>query len=303
MTAMRVATFSLSSQMLQASMAANARMSELQLQEASGLVSFDYGGLGGKAGDVIDLETTTARLTTYSDAATTAVNRIETAYDAMSSITDLLTNFTSTLSSSSTGSGAETVASAAESARDELIALLNTQFNGRYLFAGSNTGNEAVSLDGVSYDMTTLTTTNSDYYQGNDRTSSVRVSSSEVVDYGLTANQSGLEKALRVLASFATVTDATLTDDARETGMDLLTEALDEILAGQTELSLDAGRLEAAIERNENAVSLAGELLSAATEVDIAEVAVEISSYETQLEASYAALAKILGLSLLDFLS
>ena len=299
---MRVATFALSNQMLQASLTTQARMSQAQLQEASGLVSTDYGGLGGDAGTVIDLETSLSRLSSYSDAATTAVNRIEVMYDVMSSVTDLLASFRSTLSSASLDTDADTVATTAQSALDELVSLLNTQYNGRTLFSGSHTDSPAVDLDGLTYDLSTLETAQTGYYQGDDRTSSVRVSSSQVVTYGVTADSDGIETAIRVLASFATATSDTLTDDAVATGMALISDAVDDILVSQTGLSLDASTLEGAIERNESTITLANEMVSDIAETDIAEVAVRISAYETQLEASYAALAKIQSVNLLDYL-
>ncbi len=302
MSAMRVTTFALSGQMLQASMATQARMTEMQLQQASGLTSFDYGGLGSEAGTVIDMDVSLARLSSYSDAASTATNRIEVMYDSLSSVSDLLVNFRSKLSSTSLNSNTDDLATTAQSALDELVSLLNTQYNGRHLFSGSMTGSAPVDLDGSSYDLSTLSTPQTDYYKGDDRKASVRVSASQVVDYGVTANSGGIETAIRVLASFASVTDDTLTDDALEDGMSLLSGAIDDILVSQTGLSLSASTLEGAIERNESVASATSETVGDLRGVDIAEIAVKISSYEAQLNASYAALAKILSVNLMDYM-
>jgi len=203
------------------------------------------------------------------------------------------------MGATSINSDADDLAATAQSALDELVSLLNTQYNGRHLFSGSMTGNAPVDLDGASYDLSTPQT---DYYKGNDRRASVRVSSSQVVDYGVMADSDGIETAIRVLASFVSVTGDTLTDEALGDGMSLLSGAIDDILVSQTGLSLSASTLEGAIERNENVTSLTSETVGDLTGVDVAQVAVNISSYEARLNASYAALAKILSVNLDDYI-
>jgi flagellar hook-associated protein 3 FlgL len=51
-------------------------------------------------------------------------------------------------------------------------------------------------------------------------------------------------------------------------------------------------------EYQDDATSLAGDLNS----VDVAAVTARLSTYQAQLEASYSAIAKIQGLSLVDYL-
>ena len=57
----RVATFNVSDRMLSASLQTQARMTQAQLQQASGSVSTDYGGLGQSAGTLVDLQVSLAR--------------------------------------------------------------------------------------------------------------------------------------------------------------------------------------------------------------------------------------------------
>ena len=90
---MRVATFAMNRQMLAASLNTQAKMAEMQLQEASGKVSTDYGGLGASAGKLINLEVAAERTDRYLASATTASSRIETQYTTLGSVADLLTSF------------------------------------------------------------------------------------------------------------------------------------------------------------------------------------------------------------------
>ena len=94
---MRVATFASSDRMLNASLATQARMSNLQMQQASGSISTNYGGLGSDTRPLLDLEATLKTSQSYADAAKSAGGRVEVMYSALSSITDLLTDFRATL--------------------------------------------------------------------------------------------------------------------------------------------------------------------------------------------------------------
>lgn len=89
---MRVATFSMNERMLTASLQTQARMVEMQIQEASGSVSSDYGGLGTDTRKLINLEVALTRSQSYEKAAGEALERAEVMYDALTSVNDLLTS-------------------------------------------------------------------------------------------------------------------------------------------------------------------------------------------------------------------
>jgi flagellar hook-associated protein 3 FlgL len=137
----RVATFAMSERMLEASLRTQARMSEAQLQQASGTVSSDYGGLGRSAGTLVSLEVSLARSKSQASAAEEAGNRVQVMSDAVGAMSELLSSFRSSLSSAISAGGDDTTLTAtAQSLLEEFASLLNTRFEGRYLFAGSDTG-------------------------------------------------------------------------------------------------------------------------------------------------------------------
>ncbi len=296
---MRVATFALSSSLMNHALTTQAKLAEKQTQEASGLVSSDYGGLGTDAGKLVDLEVSLSRAQAYADAATQATKRVEVMYSATGSIVDALIDARTTLSSASVDTeDLVAVQETAASLLEEVVSLLNTQYEGRYLFAGTDTLEAPVDLSG--YTAVDADTADTGYYGGDSTIISVKVDADRTVSYGVTADNEAFEKTIRVLSLIAD--SDTLTDGDLETLSNLLVEAQDEVIAVQSGLSLAAASLENAAAEQEDFVSIAETSIDDLRSADLAEVAVAVAQYETQLEASYAAVGKLSSVSLLDYL-
>lgn len=301
--AMRVATFVMNERMLSASLRTQAKMSEMQIQEASGQVSTDYGGLGNSATRVLNLEVSLARSKTYAAAADEANGRVQVMYDQMSTMTDVLTDLrariTAALGTNSTDTSDQSLATAAASALEDLAGLLNVRYEGRYLFAGSATTTAPVDLDG--YDPADLETADSSYYQGNGAITSVQVSSERTIAYGVTAGNPAFEEMMRAVSALSKV-DGDTTDAEMEEISTVLVSALDKVTAVQSGLSLASAALERASASEQEYQSYVSTALTGLTGVDVAAITVQLTAYETQLQASFAAVAKVQGLSLLDYL-
>lgn len=299
--AMRVATFATSERMLQASMATQARMAEMQMQQASGQVSTDYGGLGSDSLSLINLELALSRSETYSASATVAAGRVEVMYSTMDTINDLLASFRTSLTAiNSTDSNEETNAALSTTAQtymEELETLLNTQYEGRYLFSGSATMTAPVDL--TDYDASSEETTS--YYQGNDNLASVQVSSEQTVSYGVTADNEAFEAAFQALGIIAAA-DGEFDQALIEEALNLVVAAIDGAAGVQGGLSVNAATLERAQAREETYRSTLSESISAVRDVDVTELAVKLAAYEVQLEGAYSTMATILSLNLSEYL-
>ncbi|PKR90533.1 flagellar biosynthesis protein FlgL [Pleomorphomonas diazotrophica] len=297
---MRVATFASSDRLLQAALKVQAKQAEATLQQASGQISEDYGGLGSKAGSVVSLQSSISMSKSYAEAASTAGDRVEAMYDAVDSIIEQITSMKATLSSfASTTSGTDELKVTAEEMLESLASLMNTQLGGRYLFSGSAVDTAPVDLDSLAT-ATSPSSSDTSYYRGDDAITSVKVSSEQTVSYGVTADDENFEKALRALSLVASgATD----EDTLSEASDLLDEAISGLATVQTRLSLNASALETAISDQENYQEFAGNLATSLSGVDVAVVAAEMSAYETQLQAAYAAIGNIASLSLSSYLS
>lgn len=299
---MRVATFAMNDRMLAASLKTQARMAEMQMQQATGQVSTSLGGYGAESRNLISLEVSLSRSQSYSAAATEAASRVEVMYSTMDTVNDVLSSFRAALVAiKSTDASAETKAGLSTMAAlnlEELATLLNTQYEGRYLFGGSATTTMPVDL--TAYSVTDPDTANTAYYQGNSTLATVQVSSEQSVSYGVSASDSAFEKAFR---AFSIIADANgnLTDDTINAALELIVEAIDGAAGVQGTLSVNAATLERAQVREEEFQAHLSASLSEVRDVDVTEIAVKLTAYEVQLQAAYATLAKIQSINLLDY--
>ncbi|MEP4031044.1 flagellin [Roseibium polysiphoniae] len=295
---MRVATFSQSSTILQSALETQAKLASNQEQQASGTISSDYAGLGTDAATLVDLEVSISRSEASLSVAEDALSRVEMTYSALGGISDILTSMRADVTAVLTDEDLTALQVVAEAYLEDVSSLLNTQLAGRYLFAGSNTQEAPVDL--TSYEAADLTTTDSSYYTGDTYAQTVRLSSERSLDYGITADTEAIETAMRAL-SYAASADPLTTDDV-EVLSDLLVEAQDGVIALQSITSTAASSLESFISSEGEYIAEAEALASELNSSDVAELIVQASSYEVQLEASYAALGSLSDLSVLDYL-
>lgn len=295
---MRVATFSQSSTILQNALQTQAKLAKNQEQQASGYLSSDYAGLGSSAVTLVDLEVSVVRSQASVDVAEDALTRVEMTYSVLGGISDVLTSMRTNTTAIITEDDLTGLQTVAASYLEDVTALLNTQLAGRYIFAGSNTQEMPVDLD--AYQAGNLTDVNTDYYTGDDYEQSVRVNSDRTLEYGVTANADAIEEAMRALSYAATADPLTMED--LETLSDLLVDAQDGVVALRSITSTAAASLESFISTEQDYIAIAGEMITDISAADVAQLIVEASNYEVQLEASYAALGSLNDVSVLDYL-
>ena len=191
------------------------------------------------------------------------------------------------------------LAAAASSALEDLAGLLNVRYEGRYLFGGSATTSAPVDIDG--YAAADPTVADTSYYKGNGTIASVQVSADRTIAYGVTAADPAFERMLRAVQALSTVDGTTSDSDLEAMSADLVS-ALDAVTAVQSRLSISSAALERAATSQQDYQDFVANQLTGLTGVDVAAVTVQLTAYETQLQASYAAVGKVQGLSLLDYL-
>lgn len=300
---MRVATFPLSDQMIAAALRTQSVMANAQIQEASGVTSTDYGGLGQASGQVINLQISVSRAQSYIDTATSTDNKVQVMYSTVTSIADLLSQFRATLTaaSNSVNTDSTTLTETSQQILQEMASLLNTQYGGEYLFGGARTNQPPVDVSAAAYPAATSpSSANTSYYQGDSQIASARVSDSEVVSYGITADNSAFEQGLRALNLVAN--NSPLSSDTLTEALNLTVSAISATSTVQAGLGLASSALQDASTSQSDYQSFAKTLGSDLTGVDVAAVTAQLSTYQAQLSASYAAISKIQSLSLVSYL-
>ena len=299
---MRVATFALTDQMIAAALRTQSIMANEQIEESSGVTSEDIAGYGSDTQSVINLQVSVTRAQTYIDAATQADSKVEVMYSAVGSVSTLITNLRTALSAATTGSSTSTASliSSAQGMLQEMGSILNTQYDGEYVFSGASTSTAPVDLTSFDSGTGSLSTADTSYYQGDDQIASVRVADDQTVNYGVTADNSAFEQVMRELKYIANSTSLTSSDIS--SALDIATTALDATSIVQSKLSDADSQIKDASSRQTSYQNYASTLGTDLTSVDVAAVTAQLATYQSQLEASYAAISKIQSMSLASYL-
>lgn len=304
----RVATSSHQAQLVQYMLKAEARTAAAQVQAATGLVSTDYKGIAGDSGRLVDLESHYRRSERYVDEGEVVSGRIDTMHDAVGGMIDL-TNRVNALVTSLQGvagqsdGAAEGIKAEAAALLEEFAALLNTQQEGRYLFAGARTDRAPVDLDGGSWTApTSPSSPDTGYYSGDGSVAYFQASDDLILEYGVTADNPAIEKALRAIGLIANMAtdpvDTALVNEADE----LADEAADGLTVVQTGLGAASATLERTIDRHLDEQLVLQTQVDDIKSIDLAEATARLSQLQASLEATMSLLKILEETSLSQYL-
>ncbi|MEQ5778240.1 flagellin [Thalassospira sp. NFXS8] len=302
---MRVSTSAMQQSLITQMRNVQTQLNSASEQSTTGIKSTNYAGVADQAYVLTSLSSEISQASSYADLAESIQGRVDVYYDSLTSMTEVLTDMLTDISAAqSSGTGSVIgLNDSAQSALDTIATLLNTQYEGRYLYAGSATDTLPVSVDSTTYGAITVpSSADTSYYAGNSDMSSARVADGMTVDYGMTADMDAFENALRALNIVANASTDPIDTDALSEATSLLNSALDGIGEQQTRMSSVHSELEAVVDMHTDFQLTAESMVSDLSEVDIAEAMVRLDTLSVQLEASYSAVAKVSDLSLFDYL-
>lgn len=298
----RVSTFGLGTTMMNATLSVQSKYAETASQKASGLVAATYGELGGDASALLSTEDAVTRQTTWQSNTNSAVARTKSMYSAVGHMIERLTSFRAKLSAAkSDPAAAAALPKTGQDLMNDLASQMNQRLENRYLFAGSRTSNPPVDTSKLSAPASPSTADTS-YYGGDSESATARVSDQQTISYGISADATGFETALRAANVAMHFTASPLDTTALNEAYDLATQALSALTDTQSGLSNVSSRLEAAAKEQTESLDLLKALAGDIKNVDLAQVTVRLSQYDAQLQASYSALSKISQFSLAKYL-
>lgn len=299
----RIATFNHQNQLVRYMLAAESRVATAQVQAATGEASVDYKGIAGDSGRLVNLESHYRRSERYVDEGEVVNGRIQTMHDAVGGMIDLANRVRSLVASlQGAGSGAaDGIKSEAQALMTEFAGLLNTQQEGRYLFAGGRTDRAAVSLDGLPA-ATSPSTADTGYYKGDGSVSYFQAADDLIVQYGVTADDPSIEKALRSISLIANMptnpVDTALVDEAS----DLADAAADGLTVVQTKLGSASATLERTIDRHLEQQLVLQTHVEDIRNIDLAEATTRLSQLQANLESTMSLMKILQQTNLNDFL-
>ncbi|MGF7177479.1 flagellin [Azospirillum doebereinerae] len=291
----RVATYNHQNQLVQYMLKAQAQVAAEQVRSATGLNATDYKGIASDSGRLVNLESHYKRLEQYVDEGEVVNGRIQSLYDAVGGMSDL----TSRLSALITGlqgnnaAGVEGVTAEAGQLMQEFAALLNTQQEGRYLFAGGRTDQPAVDLSGTTAQTTVPSTADTAYYQGDQTVAHFQAADDLILSYGVTADQPAFEKALRAFNLIANLQTDPVDTDVLAEATKLASDSTDALAVTQAKLGASSASLERTIDRHVDEQLVLQSHVDDIRSVDLAESTTRLSQLQASLEATMS-LMKIL---------
>lgn len=298
-----ISTFGLYNMLMSSAKNAQSAVATATTQESTGLVGTDFASLGGKARQLLNMQTEISQTQTYASITASASDRVQAMYSAIGNMTTLLTNLRSAISAGMSGTSTASLVATGQSTLADLASQMNAQLSGRYLFSGSQTDTPAVDLGSYpSVIPPNATTPDTGYYKGDAQISTVKVSTTTTISYGVTGDNSAFEQALRAASMVAGVTTSPLDTDTLQAAYDLADKAITALSNLQATVSTTASRLSDIQQDQSSYITLLTDAASNIKNVDAAEAMAKVTQLQTQLQASYSALSVVMKIRLTDYL-
>ncbi len=252
---------------------------------------------------VMSLRDVRDRTDVYLNNLTSATNTVKATEGALQQLTDLLADATSTATlgrNENSASTRFTLAPKAQSLAESFYTLFKTEYNGTYLFSGSNAQTSPTNQVATStpFPGSPVPTT---FYQGDSQRQGIMTGNGTTLEFGLLGNDpafANLKAGLEALWNGLQTNNVTEIDNA--------VSALNQAKSGLSSLLGQVGgqlsTLDLVKQRHETQQTFLVEQLDVLEKVDVSEALTRFSQQQATLEASSALITRINSLSLLDFM-
>ncbi|CAN5411646.1 hypothetical protein BH10PSE15_BH10PSE15_05350 [soil metagenome] len=299
----RVATIPLQSILVSGMQRTQQQLAVSQQQLASGTKAPDYASLGADGVRSVSAHSLLARQRAESivtSQVSTTLALQDSAMNAIdSSASDLRTQI---LTAIGTGQSSG-LQSSIRAAFDQMRTALNTTEGGVAVFGGSQS-DTAPFVPGQLSDLTTADASTA--FANDQKRATARVAEGQDMTVGILASDAagGLFEAFKALAQNGTI-GTTLTD-AQKTALGNAVSKLDNGLSQLRDVNAENGRKMAQVAtldtRAQARTTLLSGIVSANEDADLGQVAVDIATQKTALEASYSVFGQLSRMSLVNYL-
>ncbi len=298
----RVATFPQYNQILTQNMRLQSQFALANEQLSSGLKSSSFGGVSDDSQLIAQFEADISRSQDYIDNIQIAMDRVEIMYSSVQGILDVMAEFKSDLAGAFDGTQIQPaeLQNVTQTYYEDVQGFLNVRMTGRFLFSGAATATTPVDVTDPLYPAFAVpTAADTNYYQGDTTQHTVLVAEGYRLTYGVTADHTGFEQALRALNLIINNPADPL---AYEEAMGLIDNVESQLAAVMVDLSSDAATFLSRQSEHTAIRTHTEGFLAGLKEVDVGEASILLAQTETQLQASYSATSRILALSIVDYL-
>jgi flagellar hook-associated protein 3 FlgL len=299
----RIATYFQNQSTLRTLQNANQGISLASYQVSTGLKAQRVSDFDADTNRVLTLRDVQKRTNIYLGNLTNANNTVKATEGALQQLSDLIGDSISTATlgrNENSANTRKTLAPKAQSMAESFYTLLKTQYNGTYLFSGSNgqTAPTNTNAAAAAFPGAPVPTT---YYQGDNQLPGIMTDNGTTLEYGVLGNDPALAN---LKAGLEALWQGLQTNNVTE-----IDNAVSALNQAKTGISTLLGRVGGQIktidlvkERHETQQTFLKDQLDNLEKVDVSEAIVRVNQQQATLEASSALITRINGLTLLNFL-
>jgi len=286
--------------------ALQSRVADTMIQASSGKVSQQYSGVAPDAKRLVGLEATDAALSQYVANNTLVDQRLQSMETNTSQAMDIASQLKSLLVQATSSGNAQNMGldSTAQALLNQVGSLLNVKLDGRYLFAGSATNSAPVDLTALAAPPSTYpSTADTSYYLGDNVTLSTKAGPNLDINYGVKADEPGFEELIRSLKLVSTAVLSPNPDMTRlNEALDVVNQAIQDIPNITSKIGAARAGLTTANAAHNEAQQYVEQNITGIANVDVTDAITRLSADQTNLQASYATIAQLSNVSLLNYL-
>ena len=320
----RVASLAQQQLIIAAALKTQRNVNDLQVQVASGKKSQSFSGIADNARRLVNLKSELRQAEQFIENITITEKRLDLMAFALDQLEDIARTARTDFAGAINGSAADKMqlSSLAQTSLDQVVDLLNTKDDSRFLFAGGATDSKPVDLNNGTYTTPVVAggspnpafqqATDAGYYEGDSVNHSIRADDGFEVTYGLRANETAFEKLIRTLDN---VSNVTFTDPITANEKNFLQDAMAELTELienngsdstlsdlRSDIGLDRVLLDRMKEKHKDFLQFSQNTIAEIENVDTAQAVASLNFEQVQLEASFTTIARVQTLSLSNFL-
>lgn len=289
---------------------AQSRQTSAQVQVATGKVASDLKGYGAQADTLTAVRSLDARMTTHIDNAKALASTLTVQDGALSQAADAAQGARQAIAEAIATGSTEGLMASLQGKLAQSVDALNTEYQGRYLFAGGQTSTRPVTAANMA-DLTTPPSTLA-FFANDQLPASSRLDDNTVVTTGFLASDLGkpLFDALKAVQTLHAGGSGPLNGPlttAQTTALQGILTSLDTAWDGLNDAVAQNGVMQNRVATTQKALTDRQTALTAVlgdmTEVDMADAVSRLQLAQTALQASTQAFSVLHGSTLLDLLS
>lgn len=282
---------------------ANQGMALSAYQVTTGLKSRTLSEDSGNSHQLLTLKDVQTRTNTYLSNLKSASNQLTATESAMQQMTDLLSEASSLATTGRNENSAQTrstLAPKAQAIAESFYSLFNTQFNGQYLFSGSNANTATISGNAAptAFPGEPLATT---WYQGDSTLPSVVSGNGITQEYGVLGNDDAFAK---LKAGFEGLWYGLQNNNVTEidTAISTLTAAKTQLSSLVSNVGGQLNNVEQLTERYTNQKTFVQQSVDGIEKIDVSDALTTFSQQQATLQASMMIISQLNQVSLLDYI-